>query len=330
MQIDVKTIQIEPKRKAFDHLVRRFGDKPASRYQEGSYDIQAKENLHYRPTWAPGQELYDPDLSLVKMEDWEAFKDPRQYFYSTYTLTRARQQEAVEGAFAFVESRKLHLSIPADVLDQALALIVPLRHAAFASNQNNVLITGYGYGTTLTQPCLYQGMDALAIAQYISRAGLLFGGPDALSNGRNAWLEADVWQPMRRLAEDTMVVRDPIELFVAQNIAIDGLLYPVVYETLIDGVLSGRGASAISMVTQFQVDWFAETKKWADSVIKIAAAESPANKQVLGEWFAKWTDRAAAALLPVVEMVLGEGADTTIGEAQETLRARAAKSGLAV
>lgn len=34
MQIDLKTVSIEPKRKAFDHLVRRFGDKPASRYQE--------------------------------------------------------------------------------------------------------------------------------------------------------------------------------------------------------------------------------------------------------------------------------------------------------
>src|SRR3546814_5287463 len=104
------------------------------------------------------------------MADLDAFKDPRQYFYDPYTLARARQQEAVEGAFAFVESRGLHHSGPADVLSEALAVLVPLRHAAWASNQNNVLIAGYGVGTTFTQPCLYQGMDALAIAQYISRS----------------------------------------------------------------------------------------------------------------------------------------------------------------
>lgn len=69
MQIDLKTVSIEPKRKAFDHLVRRFGDKPASRYQEASYDIQATENLHYRPTWAPEQQLYDPAISRVVMAD---------------------------------------------------------------------------------------------------------------------------------------------------------------------------------------------------------------------------------------------------------------------
>lgn len=328
MHIDLKTIQIEPKRRTFDNIVRRFGDKVASRYQEASYDIQAKENLHYRPTWAPDQELYDPDLSQVKMADWDAFKDPRQYFYSTYTLTRARQQEAVEGAFAFVESRKLHLSVPGDVLAQALDLLLPLRHAAWASNQNNVLITGYGYGTTFTQACLYQGMDALAIAQYISRAGLLFGGTQALAQGRSAWIESDVWQPLRRLAEDTMVVRDPVELFVAQNFAIDGLLYPVIYDTLIDGVLASRGAAPVSMVSQFQSDWYAEATKWVDSVLKIAAGESPANAAVLAQWFNQWSARSAAALLPVVEQVLGGDADAAISEAQDTLRKRAAKAGL--
>ncbi|CAM4315757.1 phenol hydroxylase [Novosphingobium lubricantis] len=330
MQIDLKTIQIEPKRKTFDNIVRRFGDKPASRYQEGSYDIQAKENLHYRPTWAPEQQLYDPGLSLVKMADWDAFKDPRQYFYSTYTLARARQQEAVEGAFTFVESRKLHLSVPADVLEQALAILIPLRHAAWASNQNNVLIAGYGYGTTFTQPCLYQGMDALAIAQYLSRAGLLFGGADALTVGRTAWLEADVWQPLRRLAEDTMIIRDPVELFVAQNFAIDGLLYPVIYDAAIDGVLSARGGSAISMVTQFQVEWYDEAAKWVDSVLKIAAGESAENTAVLAAWFDSWSARAASALLPVAELVLGDSADETIAQAQDALRKRAVKAGLSL
>src|SRR3546814_2940401 len=104
-------------------------------------------------------------------------------------------------------------------------------------------------------------MDALAIAQYISRAGLLFGGVEALSAGHTAWTQADSWQPLRRLAEDTMVVRDPVELFVAQNFAIDGLIYPIIYQTLIDGVFSTRGASALSMVTQFQTDWYGEVTR---------------------------------------------------------------------
>lgn len=328
MQIDLKTVTIEPKRKTFDHLARRFGDKAASRYQEGSYDIQATENLHYRPTWAPDQQLYDTGITKVVMEDWHAFKDPRQYYYNTYVIARSRQQEATEGAFDLVESRGLHLTISAEQRDKLLALLVPLRHVAWGGNQNNVLIAGYGFGTPFTQPCLYQGMDCLAVAQYLSRIGLMLGGTDAVSAAKQAWISAEQWQPLRRLVEDTMVVRDPFEVFVAQNIVIDGLLYPLVFDSIVDGIFAQHGAAPISMLTQFVTDWAAEARKWADSVIKIAASESAQNAAIIAEWANAWSQRAIAALLPPIADAVGMEADALMAEASETLKARLKKSGV--
>lgn len=330
MQIDLKTVSIEPKRKAFDHLVRRFGDKPASRYQEASYDIQATENLHYRPTWAPEQQLYDPAISRVVMADWHAFKDPRQYYYSSYVLTRARQQEGAESAFSLVESRGLHMTIPETMRDRILALILPLRHAAWGANQNNVLISGYGFGTPFTQPCLYYGMDCLAVAQYLSRIGLLLGGVDALAVGKAQWMDHEEWQPLRRLVEDTMVVRDPFELFVAQNVVIDGLIYPLVYDTLIDSRWALEGAAPASMLTQFMTDWGKETRKWADSVVKIAASESAANADVISEWCRHWSERAVSALLPVIAKASEEDADQLLADVLGELKARLAKAGISL
>lgn len=330
MQIDLKTVTIEPKRKAFDHLVRRFGDKVASRYQEGSYDIQACENLHYRPTWAPDQELYDPTISRIVMADWHALKDPRQFYYSSYVLARARQQEAAEGAFALVESRALHTVIDPDLSQRVLDLLVPLRHAAWGANQNNVLIAGYGFGTPFTQPCLYHGMDNLAVAQYLSRLGLLLGGTEALAAGKEAWMAQEAWQPLRRLTEDTLVVRDPFELFVAQNVVIDGLLYPAVYEAVIDGRFAMEGAAPVSMLTQFITDWSAESRKWVDAVIKAAAGESADNARIIAEWFGEWSGRAMSALLPPVEQAIGKDADGLLGHVLDDLKARLAKAGVAV
>jgi phenol hydroxylase P1 protein len=40
----------------------RFGDKPASRYQVGTFNVQPTENFHYRPTWDPAHNLYDADF----------------------------------------------------------------------------------------------------------------------------------------------------------------------------------------------------------------------------------------------------------------------------
>jgi len=330
MQIDLRTVSIQPQRQAFDHLVRRFGDKPASRYQEGSYDIQATENLHYRPTWDPDQEIYDKAITRIVMADWYALKDPRQFYYSTYTLTRARQQETTEANFTFVESRGLAEMIPDELKRVALRLLVPLRHAAWGANQNNTFVCGYGYAAIFTQACMYHAMDNLGIAQYLSRIGLLLDDTEALEEGKAAWMNDEAWQPLRRYLEDCLVVRDPFELFVAQNLALDGLLYPLVYERIVDGQLSVGGASAIAMLTQFMSDWHDETRKWIDAVLKTAAAESGHNREVLQEWSAKWSARAAEALLPVARIALGADAEAAVGEEMDALKARLKKTGIEI
>jgi len=328
MQIDLRTVAIEPQRQAFDHLVRRFGNKPASRYQEGSYDIQAAENLHYRPTWDPDHQLYDASLTRIVMADWYALKDPRQFYYSTYTLTRARQQENTEANFSFVESRGLGDMLPEALRATALAVLVPLRHAAWGANQNNTFVCGYGYGVVFTQPCMYHAMDNLGIAQYLSRLGLLLGDTEALDAAKRDWMDSPVWQPLRRYVEDCMACRDPFELFVAQNLALDGLLYPLIYDRIVDEHLSVQGGSAVAMLTQFMSDWFDETRKWIDAVIKVAAAESDANRELLQDWTRHWSARAASALLPVAELALGAQADEAMAEQLAAFKARAAKAGL--
>lgn len=328
MQIDLKTVNIEPVRKTFDHLARRFGDKPASRYQEGSYDLQAAENLHYRPTWDPDQELYDANLSRIRMQDWYALKDPRQFYYSTYTLARARQQENAEANFAFVEARGLQDMLPDSLRETALKLLVPLRHAAWGANQNNAMVCGYGFGVVFTQPCMYHAMDNLGISQYLSRIGLLLEGTEALEQAKDIWMNDSQWQSLRRYVEDTMAIRDPFEVFVAQNVVLDGLLYPIVYERLVDSYLASQGGQAIAMLTQFMTNWFAESTKWTNGVLKAAAAESPENNQVLAEWINTWSDRAVSALIPIVNTVLDSGVDELVSEELETFQARIKKAGI--
>lgn len=330
MQIDLQTLSIQPLRQTFDHLARRFGDKPASRYQEGSYEIQAAENLHYRPTWDPSQELYDASITKIVMADWYALKDPRQFYYNTYTLARARQQDTAEANFSFVESRGLAAALPDNLKDAALRVLVPLRHAAYGANMNNTFICGYGYSTIFTQPCMYHAMDNLGIAQYLSRLGLLLGDTEALAEGKRAWMSDDAWQPLRRYIEDCLVVRDPFELFVAQNAALDGLLYPLIYERVVDDTWSTAGGSAVAMLTQFMNDWFDETRKWVDAVLRTAAAESPHNRAVLQEWTQKWSNRAAVALLPVASLALGAEADEVLGDEVAAFKARMNKIGIEV
>ncbi len=330
MQIDLRTVSIKPIRQTFRNIEERIGpDKSASRYQEGTLDVQADANFHYRPTWDPTHEIFDASRTKIAMADWYTFKDPRQLYYGTYTAARARLQETAEADFEFVERRALADTFNADAKAKAIDTFVPLRHAAWGANMNNSSICAYGYGTAITAPCMFQAMDQLGIAQYLTRLGLLLGDVETLDAAKESWMQSPAWQELRRYVEDTFVTQDWFELYVAQNFALDGLLFPLLYDK-VDSALTATAGPTVSMLLRFQSEWFAETAKWVDATIKTAAAESADNARLLSGWASAWRDRAAKALQPVAAIALGDGAATAVADVVATFNARAAKCGLTV
>jgi phenol hydroxylase P1 protein len=328
MQIDLRTVALTPKRNTFSHVARRLGgDRPASRYQEGTLDLQATHHFHYRPLWDPDHEIHDPSRTAIQMKDWYAFKDPRQYYYGTYVVARARQQEATEAAFALFEERGLAATIPAAVRTVALETLVPLRHVEWAANMNNASICAYGYGTAFTAPAMYHSMDHLGIAQYLTRIGLVLDGPGVLDGAKAAWLGDPRWQPLRRYVEDTLVLKDPFELFVAQNLVLEGVLFPLVFDHL-DRALAAKGGAALSPLTRFMAEWFDETARWIDAQVKTAAAESPENRATLTRWARTWRDRAVEAVAPVARHALGADAAAVLDRVTTDLGARASRAGV--
>lgn len=329
--IDLQTRDIKPLRNTYTHVARYIGgDKPASRYQEATMGAQPTQNFHYRPTWDPRYELFDASRSAIKLNDWYVLKDPRQYYYATWTIARAKQQEAVESNYQFVDSRGLLNRMSDEIRATACQVLMPLRHVAWAGNMNNCFITAYGYGTALTAATMFHSMDHLGVAQYLTRLGLAVDEPGVLDAGKNDWLEDPRWQVLRRLVEDTLVLQDPMEMFVAQNLAIDGNLYPLIYGAFIDDYLTPRGGTAIAMLTSFMPEWFDETSRWVDAVCKAAAAESPENKALMSQWAKVWGERAQAALAPVAAIALGTEGEAAMAGVRETYAKRCAKVGLAV
>ncbi len=329
MNIDLQSREIKPLRTTFTHLRKYVGDdKPASRYQEATIGVQSSANFHYRPTWDPEHELYDASRSAVVLADWNVLRDPRQFYYATWTTTRARQQDAVEANYQFVESRGLVGKMSDALRAKACEVLMPLRHVAWGANMNNSSICAYGYGTPFTAPAMFHAMDHLGAAQYLSRLGLALDEPGVLEAGRNDWVTNPVWQPLRRYVEDSFVLTDPFELFVAQNLALDGQLYPLVYSSFVDDHLAAQGGTAVAMLTSFMPEWHDESARWIDAVVKTACAESDANRALIAGWLGRWGTRATEALQPVAELALAGAGAAALAEARSALDARLAKAGI--
>ncbi len=329
MTIEIKTTHIEPLRLTFDHIEARIGKgKAATRYQEAVHDFQMTQNFHYRPTWEPHLELFDKRRTAIELDDFDKLIDPRQYYYAPYTIQRAKQQEAQDNNFSMVEKRGL-LALVSDEWRAKIAhLIVPLRHAEWGANTNNCYMSAYAYGTPFNSAALMQAMDRLGLAQYVTRLGLVLD-PSAklLDSAKAEWMTHPDWQPMRRLIEDLMVTKDWFEVHLAQNFLLDGAVYPLAYEQ-IDAALAAQGSVAYAMCTEFMRDWFAESVRWTDATLKVAAGASSENQALLKSWVAVWEPRVREAVLPLAQVAFGAEANGALDKIASALDARLAKIGI--
>ena len=156
---------------------------------------------------------------------------------------------------------------------------------------------------------------------------MAFNDIEALGAAKGAWLHAPAWQELRHFVEDLMVEKDWFALLVAQDFVIEGLLYPLIYDSFNDKLNAAYGP-VFAMLTRFQREWFAETSKWMDSILKVAAAESPQNKALLADWIRDYRERAIKALTPIARLAFSEQAEERVDEAVQQLNARAAKAGI--
>lgn len=329
MTLDIKSVEIKPKRLTFGHVARRIGEnKTATRYEEATYDLQAETNFHYLPTYNSKYELYDERKTAIKMSDWYKFLDPRQFYYSNYVMTRAKQQDVAEQNFTFIEKRELLLTMPIDISEQVLKSVVPLRHYEWGANMNNLQLVSESYGASFAAAAMFHAEDRLGNAQYLTRIALLLGENEGsiLDEAKEIWLEDDSWQPLRKIVEDSFVVEDWFELFILQNVVMDGFIHPLFFDKY-EKEINSRGGNIQSMMTEFISTWFEESSKWVDKTINVAVSESELNKEIVTTWIDRYIPIVEEATLALAGNLV-ENPQETVALIKENLIARLNKNGL--
>lgn len=336
MQFELRTQVIEQRRKTLSNLVRRYGDRPASRYEEGSVDIQPTENFHYRPLWAPDKELYDPAYTVFRLTDPYSYLDPRQFYYAPYVQSRAAMGDAFAKSLEYVDTRALLQKLPAGWDALVGDLLLPLRH--YEAGAELILIEGsrFAYGTTIEQACMYSAFDRIGNAQSISRIGIVFadGHDHALAEAKEKWLADPALQGLRRLIEEMLVERDYARELIVLDLT-DRLLYSLMFTHLDEAALLG-GAGAYSLLAQHFAGWFADQRRWIDHLIKTWFADEAfgdANKAAFDDVLAaRWQQivEAVTDLATAVEARVGTGAVAATDAAAAALAADLEALGLTV
>ncbi|MEN9892082.1 MAG: hypothetical protein RLY78_2377 [Pseudomonadota bacterium] len=329
MTVEIRVRSVKPLRQSFTHLAQRFGDKPASRYQEGAYDIQSTTNFHYKPLWDPERDLWDARRTALTMADWYALKDPRQYYYGSWTIARARQQDAADRQLEMVEQRGQLARLPEPARHELQQVLLPLRHVEWAANTNFAYVSAYGYGTALTQAAAMAMMDRLGQAQHHSRIGLLLDGQTgrSLAEAKRQWLAHPAWQPLRGALEASFVSRDWAQTLLAQTLC-DTLLHSLLLRDWEADFSHRHGSAVLATVLDFPLRWHEDHGRWIDALLKTLAAENEANRAQLADWAGQWGARLGEALVPIAELALGSEAPAALDRAREALARRLSKAGI--
>jgi phenol hydroxylase P1 protein len=265
------------------------------------------------------------------MQDWYSFMDPRQYYYTSYVAVRAKQQEVMESNFKLIEKNQLMDAVPSAVKEKIKQIMTPLRHVEYGANMNNQDICDRGYGASITSLASMNGFDRIGMAQYISRITLLIDGNEesGLIKGREDWLHATQWQGLRHAMEDIFVLDDWFEIMVAQNVVMDGLIFPLIYDHFVTEQTQ-HGATPLMMTTTLMKEWYAENIRWTNQLIKVTAAESEANKKLLSEWVKQWTCRLYSAIEPLADSAFEHNGKEQLDVVKENLLTRLTKQGLSI
>ena len=326
MQYELRTQVIQPKRKTFDNLVARYGDRPASRYEEGSIDIQAKENFHFRPLWAPDKEIYDETFSVLRLTDPYSFLDPRQYYYAPYVTSRASMFDAFSATLDYLEERGMFDRLPEAWSELFQTVVLPLRHYESAAQMVSCDTARFGFGTTITQCAAYAAFDRVGNAQLISRVGISLGGGSAelLDAAKTCWLQDGGLQPLRKLAEELLVERDWGKSLVALDVA-DQLLYPLLYTHLDQAALNG-GAGSYSLIAQHFSKWFKDQRRWLDALYRAWTSDpelGETNKALLAEIVESALAKAqgaAGVLATRADQLVATGCTSAVNESAANIR----------
>lgn len=322
-------------------------------YEEVTVRMQSYIHGHYRHKFDERDyDIYDPRYTRVRSSDWEAFRDPKKLWYTTYTANRKKMSDEVSSIFERARQLRLFERVNPDWKRFAAEFYVPLRHFEYSGAVQLQHVVRYAMGCPIEQAATFNAFDKQGRAQWLSIWALEmteYEGTALLEAGNELWCGDPAYRKLREYMEQVLITDDWAEVLLAVNLAVDPLVAGIAYRLLAavgvqhgDTVLPGLG-----IVCDEQVKWQEQWSRnlfemlakdparsrweylkalgyegWQDyrwgrvlSDPRLTPEESLGNLEIIAEWVNKWIPAAIDAVLPLQEVFARNGIGFSVGQA---------------
>jgi toluene monooxygenase system protein E len=235
---------------------------------------------------------------------WEAFVDPRETTYASYTRLQAGNEQHLDAVARSFEQSGHAARLPEAWRTTVSALVPPLRFAWHGLQMMAAYLGQMAPAGRLTLVSLFLAADQLRRIHRVAMfmAPLQAADAQLAQLARTDWQEGPAWQPLRRAVEEGLVAYDWGESFAALCL---GLL------PALDDLLLHEGGALARQAGDFYLGEvlasFAEDARWhravAAALVAHAVREDAGNESTLAAWVARWAQAgraAAAGLAPLL------------------------------
>ena len=238
------------------------------------------------------------EASPLKHADWNAFRDPDEMVYRTYNIMQDGQETYVDGLLDEHNANDHDGGLSAAWIQQLAELYTPGRYLLHAAQMGSAYLVQMAPASTIVNCAMLQSADQL---RWVSRIAyrtkeLSLAAPDAgfVDGELGHWQGNAAWQGFRELMERTLVAYDWGEHFTALNL----VAKPAIDEAFVcqlGNVARREGDGLLQQLTDAHQTDNARSRRWTKTLIGFAL-ETDGNKDVLGEWVAKWAPLGDAAI----------------------------------
>jgi toluene monooxygenase system protein E len=278
--------------KTFSHLLGK-------QRMPSAYEVTTSDLLYYVEQGfsvrTPVTRWYDRHQagSPLRATDWEAFVDPAETTYASYTRVRAaREIHAGELLRSAADWDRALDATWRRALGRAFGVLRYPRHAL-------MMMAGYvgslAPSGRITAAAAFQtGDEVRHVHRIAERAAQLEDVERVAERGRSDWMTAPGWQPLRALMEKLLATYDWGEALAALN-----LVVKPTFDAVSIGALGARAAAANDPVTAGLLRSLDEDaawqRAWTAALVDVAVAQRPENRDVLAGWDASWRGPAVDA-----------------------------------
>ncbi len=243
--------------------------------------------------------------SPLRHDDWDAFRDPDQIVYRSYNVLQDGAETFVDGVLDEYSEIGHDGELDADWVAVLARVYAPSRYPAHALQMASSYGGQMAPASTITNCFYFQAADEMRVVQHTAYRTVELGRahPDAGfgEKERSVWETDPAWQPLRSVMEKMLVAWDWGETFAALNLVVKPAFDEAVLRQL-GAVGRTHGDQVLGLVNDSHLRDSERSRRWTGALVAMAL-DVDGNREVLGDWVAKWvppTEEAVTALLEAV------------------------------